>query len=564
MKLSQTKAGIIVVLAAVILSQPSIYRRIATETANRTVEILLDSRTEAFNDSAVISEYTFAELDGLALATLCRPGIRHPFEEKAPGSVVIVFECEKIFKEAAISAELKFETSKIKTKKTGNLYYILFENIDWSIISKTGAGIVVPDWAAGKRKYIRPVNDSLVNTESIDRIFEKGSYEGVVFKGAEVLGYPDYIEHVNRRLKENEMLVFNIEFAPQKGMKQVAFGLHSALLHSIPGDIEESESVKRGLRAMRERSVRGFYFRNPSLAESFKTDIEKHLVDTGRPEGALIIKSPWILPVAAALALLSGLFLLAGFNAAAVFFISVLLFTAAFIWPSGIKNILIIITAAAVPPLSVKIAVDRKKRFLNVLILIAAFSFLGGIIVASAGWSGELYTKISRIRGVKLSFLLPFVLGAAVFLFEEIKTILNKEIKWLHLIAASGVGVILGVMVFRTANVSPQFVLGMEMSLRNILEDLFVFRPRFKEFLIGHPILIAGLYMYSRNSKPAVLSKLLLVLGLMGPASVINSFMHIHTPVAASIIRSFYGWAIGIVIGAVAVLFVRKWQQPEK
>ncbi len=561
MRLSRSKAAAFLFLFAVVFSQPTLYRRISVENENRTVEILLDSRMEAFNNAAVINEYTFAELEAFTFATLCRPGIKHPFKNKPPGSSVMVFEWEKIFNEATINAELKFGTSTIRTKKHNSLYYILFESLAWRDISDKGAGIVIPDSAAGKRKYIRPVNDSLANLKSIERIFEKGNYEGVIFKGTEVLGYPDHIEYVNRRLKETGIIVFNIEFSPQKGMREVSSGLPVALLHSIPDDMKEGEAVRRGLRAIRERSVRGFYFRDRSNAEAFKNHIEKHPISTGSPAGALIVSDPVFLSYAAALALLSGLFLASGFNSMAVFSVAVFLFLTSFIWPAGVKNILIISTAAAVPPLSVKIAMNRRKHLLSALIFIAAFSFLGGIVISSVGWSAELYTKINHLRGIKLSFILPIALGAAVFLSEEIKSILNKEVKWLHLIAAVALGAVLGFMVFRTANVSGQFVSGVEIYLRNILEKLFVFRPRFKEFLIGNPLLIAGLYIYSKNKSPSALSKVLLVLGLMGPVSVINSFMHIHTPIAASVIRSFYGWIVGLPVGAALILFVRKCQQ---
>ena len=65
--------------------------------------------------------------------------------------------------------------------------------------------------------------------------------------------------------------------------------------------------------------------------------------------------------------------------------------------------------------------------------------------------------------------------------------------------------------------------------LRELLENLLGTRPRFKEFLFGHPCLIAGISLYS--VLPSV-STALIWAGLIGLESIVNSFCHLHTPLS--------------------------------
>jgi hypothetical protein len=78
-------------------------------------------------------------------------------------------------------------------------------------------------------------------------------------------------------------------------------------------------------------------------------------------------------------------------------------------------------------------------------------------------------------------------------------------------------------------------VSGLEMTIRGLLDRLLPARPRFQEFLIGHPALILSLYC---GSWSACLGISAAAVGAIGQVSLLNTFCHLHTPLAASLWRA--------------------------
>jgi hypothetical protein len=109
---------------------------------------------------------------------------------------------------------------------------------------------------------------------------------------------------------------------------------------------------------------------------------------------------------------------------------------------------------------------------------------------------------------------------------------------------------VLGVMVIyvgRTGNfIIP--VPELEIRAREFLEQAFQYRPRTKELLIGHPLLILGFGLYAWGDERLGLAAV--VPGAIGQISLLNTFAHIHSPLAASIIRSFWGLVLGACLGS--------------
>ena len=99
-----------------------------------------------------------------------------------------------------------------------------------------------------------------------------------------------------------------------------------------------------------------------------------------------------------------------------------------------------------------------------------------------------------------------------------------------------------------------------EQLVRSFLQDTFVVRPRFKEFLIGYPALIFSCWL-ALNFKKKDFLWLFNGLGVIGLSSFINSFCHFHTPVMMSIYRSIIGFVLGILVAFfifVVVSLIRK------
>jgi ABC-type nitrate/sulfonate/bicarbonate transport system permease component len=90
-----------------------------------------------------------------------------------------------------------------------------------------------------------------------------------------------------------------------------------------------------------------------------------------------------------------------------------------------------------------------------------------------------------------------------------------------------------------------------ELKLRDLLERVLLIRPRTKEFLLGHPALVlagAGL------GKGKWWRPYLVTLAAVGQASLLNTFVHLHTPFLISLARSLLGLLLGAAIGSLLTL----------
>jgi len=94
----------------------------------------------------------------------------------------------------------------------------------------------------------------------------------------------------------------------------------------------------------------------------------------------------------------------------------------------------------------------------------------------------------------------------------------------------------------------------LEFQARDTLEEILPVRPRVKEFLIGYPcLLLAG-------ACPALafgsLEVPLVLMGTAAGVSAVNSFCHIHSPVALSVFRGLMGLMAGVPIGLGLILLL--------
>jgi hypothetical protein len=95
-------------------------------------------------------------------------------------------------------------------------------------------------------------------------------------------------------------------------------------------------------------------------------------------------------------------------------------------------------------------------------------------------------------------------------------------------------------------------VSSVEMLFRNRLEELFLARPRTKEFLFAFPALMLAVYAACRRLR--FWAGLFGICGVIGLTSVINTFMHIRTPLYLGFIRTAYSTFFGLLIGLAAIL----------
>ncbi|WP_255570336.1 DUF5693 family protein [Cohnella sp. CFH 77786] len=170
---------------------------------------------------------------------------------------------------------------------------------------------------------------------------------------------------------------------------------------------------------------------------------------------------------------------------------------------------------------------------------------------------------LQQFRGVSLLHAAPIALAAVyVFLYGPGGSVIGNARRILMTpitvfwIAAIGVLGAAGLYYMsRTGNAGT--VSGIELTFRSLLENTFGVRPRTKEFLLGHPIMLAGIFLTLRYRY----ASFLLVLGTIAQLSMVDTFAHIHTPLALSIARVLLGLGLGLLIGLVLIAV---WQVGER
>lgn len=213
----------------------------------------------------------------------------------------------------------------------------------------------------------------------------------------------------------------------------------------------------------------------------------------------------------------------------------------------------------------------QKIVGLGILTLISGvlISLIGGMMTAAPISSVNYMLEIDIFRGVKLAQLLPLVFFIAAYLayygfgdskkypgkleYQDLREMMNASIKvWMMVLGV----VLLGVGYYyleRTGHDSSIQVSSLEMIFRNVLEDNLIARPRSKEFLFAFPAVMMLVYTSVRRFKLwPILFGLASVIGM---TSVVNTFMHIRTPLYLGLARTGYSLLFGIIIG-IAGIFI--------
>jgi polysaccharide pyruvyl transferase CsaB len=190
------------------------------------------------------------------------------------------------------------------------------------------------------------------------------------------------------------------------------------------------------------------------------------------------------------------------------------------------------------------------------------FVLTGVIFITALLYDTAFILKIEQFRGVKASFLVPLFI--ALIYFSRKNSIdlsfLKKPLTLLHLALGMSVIAITGLYILRSGNVPGQgATISIETSIRTLLEETLIARPRTKEFLIGYPgLFLLGLFTAGKGFIKRDLTFLKLA-ALMGTAvlyiSTTNTFCHIHSPLKISVLRTANAALTGIPVG-IAALFV--------
>lgn len=195
-------------------------------------------------------------------------------------------------------------------------------------------------------------------------------------------------------------------------------------------------------------------------------------------------------------------------------------------------------------PLAVLLALLRGHRLLG-FALGALGTLTAGLVVAALGSRSEFLIGAERFAGVKLLLLTPAVLVALAGLWVNRRQL--SKLRWRPWYVLIGGLVLLAgaYYVLRSGNsgVAP----GIELRLRDVLDEALYSRPRFKEAFLGYPALVLAAGLRSRWRW------VFAVLAAVGTAGTVDTFAHFHTPLAVSLLRTGYALVIGLVLGLVAL-----------
>ncbi|MGL4345573.1 MAG: DUF5693 family protein [Cellulosilyticaceae bacterium] len=199
---------------------------------------------------------------------------------------------------------------------------------------------------------------------------------------------------------------------------------------------------------------------------------------------------------------------------------------------------------------------DLKQAILRFL-KGSIISFGGALTIIGTLSRTSFALGIDVFAGVKLAHLLPimFVIIIMVykrhgFNYQYVHGLLQKNITYFAVAILAVLGVVVLIYTTRTGNSGS--VSSLELQLRQLLDTVLGVRPRTKEFMIGHPIMLTLLYFgYQDKYIP------FLVLGIIGQISLVNTYAHLHTPVVISLIRSGYGLVFGIIGGIVLIYIIK-------
>lgn len=439
----------------------------------------------------------------------------------------------------------------------------------------------------------------------------------IIFAGNSVPGYPAVSPwKIAEKLRGRVIGYIEPFIGYQEGIKDlvVAADLSTVRVHSIQQKEMDRYSpekvVDRYLRAVRERNVKVLYLK-PFLTTSgkefkdlielnvhFIKQLKKGLQSMGYETGVakpfpVTGSSRWMVLVLIVGVVAAGLLLINQFIRLNIW-VDLLLggvITAGFaflmlkgyvFWSREVAAL----GAAVIFPSLAGVYIEKRLGLINgsplkykggrgasiwslpvVLVSASLISLLGGLYIASLLFHTRYLLKVSQFRGVKISFLLPLLLVSAHLIFSWLKQrepgewreVIRKlwwgPLRWKHVIITGLLGLMGLIYIGRTGNYPLLPVPSWELWLREALEDWFAIRPRFKEFLLGHPAFF--LLLIASRYRLRFWHWFLLLLTMVGQINIVNTFSHLHTPFLISLWRTILGLGLGFVTGYVLIILYR-------
>ncbi|MCW5937323.1 MAG: hypothetical protein KIT11_08460 [Fimbriimonadaceae bacterium] len=441
---------------------------------------------------------------------------------------------------------------------------------------------------AGLAVVARHVNTLGAGPSYIRAILDDSAQAGAIAflpAGDVVLGFRSSLEDTGVVVQDDKLQYLAAEFVKTVGDSRIQAEIPGSVvrLHSMQQAEADRSSpgavVERYAKAFRERNIRWLLVRPPvggsqeplKDADRFLNSLKNAVVHEG---GAVRVPRPFEEPV-------WNPWYAVGIVALAA---PLLAWTAQILWP--LKN-LGLFSAGVVLALALG-SVSPSLREVASLALAVGFplagyalvralrapplagfaiatyaSLVGGLAVAGCNVGLLTMLQVEQFTGIKVAVFLPVVVVAVRIALDQAspRDWAQRPILW----GTAVLGVVglaaMAFMLARTGNENPAGVSGAELQFRALLDRFLPARPRTKEFLIGHPAFLLGLTFASlARTRPKLepWAGALLVVGMVGQTSVLNTLCHFHSPLDLAVVRIATGWVIGGILGLLLSAVLRQ------
>ncbi len=631
---------IFILLIAIVSSGYLVFKRFGLEANSKSVDVVLDSqdilrlsRYKGVKEDLLLQQFREAGASGIlfkenlisdlephkawvlsgrqvALDSYCRDSLGGDFDQLVTEYNYIVSDDKELYSQIKDNLMLKVHGTQYLETEGG--LYLVGVPITKAELASIGLGFNQGLMKlAAKQGYNLSVqirNWPQATREGISRVFEllkpwQDNISTVLFNDTYLPGFPDYLDTVNRGIKELgarfafiETFIFNQAGAKNIGLleKRNVVRMHTITAEEM-ASINPQRAVDRLGLAVTDRNVRVVLARmffpldttdwlkaNLDYIQGLTSSLEAKGFLIGKAKGfefdVTSQKGQRLLAFLIGLGVIAGgmlLLLEAGFTKAAypVGLVAALgwagLFLLKLMLPLAFK--LMALSAVVIfPTLAVLVVLTEKGAAsvfaaISKLLQLSLVSLIGALLMVGLLADLSFMLKLDQFLGIKLAHVIPLLLLGFYYYFlqdrsdlsQRIKKILHAAVTYKYLLIIGFLLLAALVYLMRTGN-EVAAVSSLELRLRTLLGNILYARPRTKEFLIGHPFMLLLLYLgYQHRYLP------LLFLGVIGQISLVNTFAHVHTPFLISLIRTFNGLWLGILCGVFLVILWRLYKYLE-
>lgn len=448
--------------------------------------------------------------------------------------------------------------------------------------------------------------------------------------GRETIGYPAKLDYMGKLLQDNNMNLIMLEhytqlrFAQIDGLVELAENnQYNASRSYVIDPLEQKKiSVETALHRWaltdEERNIRVNYIRpflmpikgkdilqiNLQYVKDIKNNVEERGFTIGKPgvfattnkgeskteyapyfPNKLALVPIILAIIAGAVMYASLLFNINNKQQLLLWLVAALVSVSIFMLGRGLllRQILALTAASIFPVLSMNVIFniwDKCKESSSSLLkiifnaiwqlaLAIALSLVGAAFLSAILADSRFLLEIDIYRGVKLTFILPVLLTAVLYLkrydmlqvvgkglntlLVRLNSLLNTGLTFKHVALLLVLLFVAFYFVGRSGHTGGVPVPAIELKMRAFLEQVMYARPREKEFMIGHPFFFLAVFATYRNM-PRWWQFTLVCGAVIGQGSLVQTFCHMRTPVIMSFIRALDGYAVGVVFGIIAVI----------